>query len=81
MIKNGIKNGKKRKSTKQIKVIKNDVVVATYKSASELADLSEAHFGVKISTGQCYKICRGILKSPINGYTFKYIDKNNVQDI
>lgn len=81
MIKNGIKNGKKRKSTKQIKVIKNDVVVATYKSASELADLSEAHFGVKISTGQCYKICRGILKSPINGYTFKYIDENNVQDI
>lgn len=64
---------------KKIKVFKNgtEIYDKIFNSCHELDELSEEIFGVKLNYSAISRVCRGV-KPQYKGFTFKYIENNNI---
>ena len=65
---------------KPVQILKNDIIVGEFESVSELSKQSESKLGVKLNYGSISLCCRNKQKI-YQGFTFKYIDKDNITPI
>lgn len=65
-------SSRRSKNGKQVNVYKNNVLLNTYKSMTQLSELSEEHYGVKFSISKISKICDS--NELYQGYSIKSVD-------
>lgn len=73
-IKNGSRIGKSRR--KQVEILRDNIVLGIFESATELERKSEELFGVRINNSYISKVCNGKI-TDYKGYTFRYVNKLN----
>lgn len=68
------KSKSKKINSKPVQIFKDNILLGTFESCSELERQSEYLFGTKLLTSCISRICNGKLKNPLyKGFTFKYI--------